>query len=394
MSENTTNERPRRRSTQGRYRPPTWRSLVVIVSFAAALAVYLFVNAPPPLAAAAPAGARIPIHTVFAMLNNENAAARALWTDEIVGRGTAVGLSFDEHWRDDTVHAGPLPALFLRETARNLQKTPARLNLFLGSPHPLNAANQFTGEQAAHFDALVQKHAPQYFVDAQTGLQTAMFADVAVSDTCASCHNEHANAPKTDWHVHDVMGATTWMYPDATVTTEQAIALVRALRTSIRETYASYLAKVATFPSRPTIGTTWPRDGFALPTADVFMAELARRSSSSTLLSLLDGADAPTIEPAPMARASTEPRDTLVIRSARATRVIVEHDGNRLLVARLLPGTATTLSSPPPLRLLLSNPDGVEVKYGAATIPVPSRTDAEPSKDVEVLVSATNREKS
>ena len=170
MSENTTNERPRRRSTQGRYRPPTWRSLVVIVSFAAAFAVYLFVNAPPPLAAAAPAGARIPIHTVFTMLDNENAAARALWTDEIVARGTAVGLTFDEHWRDDSVHAGPLPALFLRETARNLQRTPSRLNLFLGSQHPLNAANQFTGEQAQHFAALVEKHAPQYFVDTRTAI--------------------------------------------------------------------------------------------------------------------------------------------------------------------------------------------------------------------------------
>lgn len=393
MKENDApNERPRRRSTQGRYRPPTWRSLVVIVSFAAALAVYLFVNAPPPLAAAAtpPAAGRIPIRTVFAMLNNENAAARALWTEEIVARGTAAGLSFDEHWRDDTVHAGPLPALFLRETARNLQRTPSRLDLFLGSQHPLNAANQFTGEQANHFRTLVDSHTPQYFVDAETGLQTAMFADVAVSEACASCHNEHANAPKTDWHLHDVMGATTWMFPDSSVTTEQALELVRTLRTSIRQAYASYLAKVATFPSRPRIGTSWPRDGFALPTEDVFMAELARRSSSTTLLGLLDPAVTEAPEPATTATASAD--DTLVIKSEHATRVIVEHAGNRLLVARLVPGTATTVSSPPPLRLLLSDPDGVNIKYGATPIPVPPREDA--SKDVEVIVSAPNREKS
>jgi hypothetical protein len=393
MKENDApNERPRRRSTQGRYRPPTWRSLVVIVSFAAALAVYLFVNAPPPLAAAAtpPAAGRIPIRTVFAMLNNENAAARALWTEEIVARGTAAGLSFDEHWRDDTVHAGPLPALFLRETARNLQRTPSRLELFLGSQHPLNAANQFTGEQANHFTALVNSHAPQYFVDAETGLQTAMFADVAVSEACASCHNEHANAPKTDWHVHDIMGATTWMFPDSSVTTEQALELVRTLRTSIRQAYASYLAKVATFPSRPRIGTSWPKDGFALPTEDVFMAELARRSSSTTLLGLLDPGVTEAPEPAPTATASAD--DTLVIKSEHATRVIVEHAGNRLLVARLVPGTATTVSSPPPLRLLLSDPDGVNIKYGTTPIPVPPREDA--TKDVEVIVSAPNREKS
>ena len=85
------------------------------------------------------------------------------------------------------------------------------------------------------------------------------------------------------------MGATTWMYPDSTVTTEQAIALVRAPpHEHPRRPTRGYLAKVATFPYRPEIGTSWPRDGFALPSEDVFMRELARRSSSSTLLSLID----------------------------------------------------------------------------------------------------------
>jgi adenylate cyclase len=284
-----------KRPTHARQRPPTWRSLVVIVSFAAALAVYLFVNAPPPLAAGSETGARIPIRTVFAMLDHENATARALWAEEIVGKGSAVGLTFDEHWRDDGVNAGPLPALFLRETARNLQRTPLHLSLFLGSQFPINPANQLTGDQATHFAVLAGSKAPQFFADATTGLQTAMFADVAVSDACVACHNDHAGSPKIDWQVHDVMGATTWMYPEASVTTERAVELVRALRASIRQAYADYLAKVATFPTRPTIGTSWPRDGFALPSEDVFMSELARRSSPSTLLGLLDPS-APLVE--------------------------------------------------------------------------------------------------
>ena len=97
-----------------------------------------------------------------------------------------------------------------------------------------------------------------------------------------------------------VMGATTWMYPEASVTTERAVELVRALRASSRQTYADYLAKVATFPAHPASGTSWPRDGFALPTEDVFMSELARRSSPSTLLGLLDPS-APLVEaPAPL----------------------------------------------------------------------------------------------
>jgi hypothetical protein len=124
------------------------------------------------------------------------------------------------------------------------------------------------------------------------------------------------------------------------------------------------------------------------------MAELARRSSASTLLSLLDPAAAVAPVDAPEPTVAPQPQDTLVIRSAHATRVIVEHAGSRLLVARLLPGSATTLSSQPPLRVLLSDPQGVEVEYGAQKIAVPPRTVTEPSKDVEVLVDAQNREKS
>ena len=214
----------RRRSTQGRYRPPTWRSLVVIVSFAVALAVYLFVNAPPPLAAAERSNARtIPMSSVFAILERENDTARAIWTEEIVAKGKAVGLEFDERWHDAKVHAGPLPALFLRETARNLERTSLRLGLFLGSQFPISAANEFTGEQSKHFAALVETGRAQHFFDPATRLQTAMFSDVATSDACASCHNAHADSPKKDWRVNDIMGATTWMYPEPAVTVERAM---------------------------------------------------------------------------------------------------------------------------------------------------------------------------
>ena len=398
-----TTPRPRRKSTQGRYRPPTWRSLVLLLAFAAVLGVYLFVTAPPPLAAAVTPAGKIPIRTVFALLDRENAAARALWAEEIVGRGTAVGLQFDEHWRDAKVQAGPLPALFLRETARNLERTSLRLGLFLGSPFPINPANKFTGEQQAHFDALLEHAGPQHFVDPSTGMQTAMFRDLAVSETCVSCHDEHDGSPKTDWRLGEVMGATTWMYPDASVSADRALDLVGALRTSIRQAYAAYLQKVATFPTRPQIGAKWPRDGFALPSEDVFMRELARRSSSAMMLALIDpdAADATLDEPvavvaptaAPVAPAAA--RDgTLVLRSTRSTRVIVEHAGNRLLVARLQPGTVTTLTSPPPLRVQLTDSEGIDVQYGGKKIAVPPVGAVERAKGVEVVVAAPNPEKS
>ncbi len=403
MSESNTTQAARRKSTQGRYRPPTWRSLVLLLSFAAVAGVYLFVTAPPPLAAERePAAHMVPMRTVFAMLERENDAARMLWTREIVERGKAVGLAFDEHWRDAGVHAGPLPALFLRETAQQLERTSMRLSLFLGSPAPINAANRFSGDQAQHFEALAQSRAPQHFVDPSTKLATAMFVDVAITSACASCHNEHADSPKTDWRVGDVMGATTWMYPESEVTTERAIELVRALRTSIRRAYASYLEEVATWPTQPSIGTAWPRDGLALPSEEIFMQELARRSAASPLLALVDGDDANLAldeEPAASSELGSAASDTtLVIRSARSTRVTIEHAGGRLLVARLAPGDVTTLSARLPLRVQLTEPLGVDIEYGGKKIAIPAPDENAGSNGVEVVIerslAARNDEKS
>ena len=288
MSENTT-KRERKPSKHDRNKPPRWRSVPVLVSATLVACVYLFVTAPPPLAAtAATRDDALPVRTVFAMLQAENQAARALWTEEIVARGKAVGLSFDEHWRDPGVQAGPLPAQFLRETAQDLERSSFQLGLFLGSPYPINPANKFSGDQEQRFAAMQPDGAPQFFFDASTKRYTAMFADRAVSEACVQCHDTHPASPKRDWKLHDMMGATTWIYPEATVSRKRALEMIGQLRASIGASYARYLQKVATFTNRPAIGDGWPRDGFYLPSTDVFMRELVRRSSPVTLSSLLD----------------------------------------------------------------------------------------------------------
>jgi hypothetical protein len=373
--------------------------VLVVAVAAVTLWLYLFVSAPPLLASSANAAGMLPIADVLAMLERENDAARALWTEEIVQRGTAIGLSFDERWRDDEVHAGPLPALFLRETARNLEHSPLGLSLFLGSPYPVNTANKLSGMQETHFAQLVETGAPQHFFEESTARWTSMFSDVAVSDACVTCHNEHAESPKRDWQRGEVMGATTWMYPEARVSVERALELVATLRTSIRLAYRDYLEKVATFPSPPAIGAQWPCEAFALPTEDVFMAELARRSSQVTLLSLLEPGRAiaePADAPRPHAcaeRARPAPavasNEMLVVRSERSTRVTVEQEGRRLLVARLPPGGVTAVSTMAPVRLLLSGGEGVTVEYRGKPVAVPSSVDG-----IEVIVEEPDREKS
>ena len=347
-----------------------WRSALMVSSLTSIALVYLFVQAPPPLAASREEPGRIPIRAVFALLEHENDAARALWTSEIVNAGQAHGLVFDEKWRDDAVASGPLPALFLRETARQLERKAPGLRLFLGSSYPINTANRFSGEQAAHFRSLAETGAPQAFRDAATGLYTAMFADRAVVPACVKCHNEHAGSPKSDWALNDIMGATTWMYTDETVTLERALQLLQALRASIRAAYASFLAKAATFPTPPTVGDGWPRDGRQVPSEEVFMRELARRSSTGTLRGLFEprrateiaeAPDPPAVVAAPPPRAL--PGDVLVVRANRETKLVVERAGTQLVVARLRPGGAVSVTSPPPLRVRVHDQDAITLEY-------------------------------
>src|SRR5690606_4543358 len=113
-----------RKTKRERVQTPRWRSFIMFVSAASVAAIYLFVTAPAPLEAhTGPQGRAVRMRSVFALLELENDAARALWTEEIVNRGTEAGLTFGERWRDAGSQEGPLPALFLRETARHLERT-------------------------------------------------------------------------------------------------------------------------------------------------------------------------------------------------------------------------------------------------------------------------------
>lgn len=264
------------------------KSFTAFVLLGALLGIYLFVSAPPPLPAHARVeGPRVSVRELFDMVAAENATVRTLYTSRIVGPGKEVGLSFDEDWQKPEVQAGPLPALFLRETARNLERRPPPLGLFLGSDAPIAEANLFTGSQQLEFEQMRVDEKPRYFVVPDTGLQTAMYPDYASAAACVDCHNGHSNSPKKDWKLGDMMGATTWTYPDATLSVQEALGVLRALRESFQETYQTYVHKAQTFDNPPSIGERWPTHGYYLPSPEVFMAEAQQLASSKTLQILL-----------------------------------------------------------------------------------------------------------
>ena len=254
----------------------------------ATLAIYLFVSAPPPLREESSDQRTIPVQTLLEICDHENAIVRKMYTKEIVGPGRAAGLAFDEGWRDDDVQAGPLPALFVRETARSLERSPIRLSLFLGSLYPIQEANGFSGVQLAKFKRMLVDREPRHFFVEDTALHTAMFPDPAVTQACVSCHNEHEDSPKNDWELGDVMGAVTWAYPKEQVSLEEAMQAVSALRQAFRDVYSAYVKEARAFDSPPSIGELWPAEGYAIPSADTFMREAAERASAGTMERLLE----------------------------------------------------------------------------------------------------------
>ena len=249
-----------------------------------ALIVFLFVNAPVPLPDSTATNAHsISIEQVFSLLEGESDVVRGTWTQDIVKSGTQSGLKFSAKWRQKSVEAGPLPALFLREIAKNLERSRFRLSLFLGSDFPISSANQFIGDQMNKFQLLKTTLQPQFFREPDTGLYTGMFADVAISKACIDCHNDHPDSPKNDWQLQDVMGATTWMYPQQRVTLEDTLHLLQLFRSSVVIAYTRYLDKVATFSNPPEIGKKWPSQGYFLPDAETFISKTSQKASVSTI---------------------------------------------------------------------------------------------------------------
>ena len=129
-----------------------------------------------------------------------------------------------------------------------------------------------------------------------------MFADPAVAQPCIGCHNNHEQSPKHDWQLNDVMGAATWMYPAAAVSLEDLLKAVMVLHQGIRDAYDAYLEKVKTYAHPPVIGELWPRDGYFLPSTEVFMQAFLQRTAPHTL-PVLGGLANPDLKEPPHAAA-------------------------------------------------------------------------------------------
>ncbi len=256
---------------------------IVMIGIFALTGIYLFIQAPEKLKDEVQQGELIPVKRLFDIVAHENNVARELWTKKIVVAGKKSGFKFGEDWKDEGVEKGPLPALFLREVSNYLEKSPVALSLFLGSDFPIAIANKFEGKQVEVYQNVKTTNEPQYFYDDSVNRYTAMYPDYAISKACVTCHNEHKESPKKDWKFSDMMGATTWSYPNEYVTRDELAKVLSTVRGSFAKTYKSFLIKLETFENPPSIGEKWPEDGYKIPDLMTFHNQFSTLSSSKTL---------------------------------------------------------------------------------------------------------------
>ncbi|PKO47539.1 MAG: hypothetical protein CVU29_01405 [Betaproteobacteria bacterium HGW-Betaproteobacteria-22] len=256
----------------------------------AVLGIYLFASAPDKLPDTTGGGSSIiSAEKAIAILAAEQSAIRGLYTTEIVAAGLKSGLKFSELWKDENVHAGPLPALLLRETSNRMFIKSPDLSFFLGSDYPIVKENLFDAEQMKHFDELKRTGKPVFFYDNKLKRVVGMFPDFASGQACVTCHNEHKTSPKKDWKLNDIMGATTWSYTERNMSSEDLAILIKNLRQSSYESYAAYIEKVKKFNKNEMIkiGEKWPSEGKHLPDVRTFEHAVEKNNSRRTLTSLL-----------------------------------------------------------------------------------------------------------
>jgi len=136
-------------------------------------------------------------------------ADRTFYTSGIVERMQKRGIVFaSEHWKQDGDL--PLPAQFVLEAGRLVAEQPNGIRFRLISSWPINKKNSPTTEfeRTALTKILVNPNRPYTGVTTEGNARVfqALYADKALSQMCAACHNVHSNSPKRDFKTGDVMG--------------------------------------------------------------------------------------------------------------------------------------------------------------------------------------------
>ena len=145
------------------------------------------------------------------------AADRTVYSNEVVYRLQDVEevIKASEHWSNQK--ALPLPAQMFRMSAGLVAKQTDSFTYALLSKWPLNKESAPRTEvEIAGLDSVAENPSkPFYGRETLDGVEyfTAVYADVAISPSCVTCHNAHEDSPRTDFKEGDVMGGVVIRIP-------------------------------------------------------------------------------------------------------------------------------------------------------------------------------------
>ncbi len=121
-----------------------------------------------------------------------------------------------EHWKD-LENGAPLPAQMFRAGAEAVTELTDKFTYSLQSIWPINSQNAPKTEMEKEGLEYIAANPGENFYGEEklgdTTYFTAVYPDVAVSDACTTCHNDHKDSPKNDFKVGEVMGGVVIRVP-------------------------------------------------------------------------------------------------------------------------------------------------------------------------------------
>ncbi|MGI1679043.1 MAG: DUF3365 domain-containing protein [Cellvibrionaceae bacterium] len=153
--------------------------------------------------------------SLFAVMN----ADRANYTKLVVQRLGPNGVGAikpDEHWKE--IDNGTLlPAQMFRAGAEAVAEVTDEFSYSLQSIWPINSQNAPRTEMEKEGLEFIAANPGENFYGTESlgdiDYFTAVYPDVAVSEACTKCHNDHKDSPKTDFKIGEVMGGVVIRVP-------------------------------------------------------------------------------------------------------------------------------------------------------------------------------------
>ena len=151
----------------------------------------------------------IPAKVAADYIHSVIVASREFYSSQIVGRlEKAISLRATENWKDE--NALPLPAQFLKLSAKNTSDLGIGLKIRLIGLDPINKENSpVTDLETLGLQGLnSNKEQPFTWMVQRQGVWTfqAIYPDLATSESCVNCHNAHPKSARKDYKVGDVLG--------------------------------------------------------------------------------------------------------------------------------------------------------------------------------------------